>query len=218
LTQLPPIEDDPPVLEAVVAAAAVGAVLIAAWNTVRSIEALERPFVVPHVTAEDQWRLQWARSGADTPQLSIPLRNVGNGAALLGDIQLESGGEQMLAQPGGQIPVFPDREPQRREFQLLMEPDDAPDIRGTLRIYFTHANGRRYLTNAKVLIGPPGVLCTSFRRTRTDGGERGFIFEAEPYPPTRWKSLQGAVTRTLSRWRRSWRAPRDEEEIADWDG
>ena len=146
--------------------------MIAFRSSRESVEALEIPFLIPDPDINDQHRLKFE----DTEQgnLRIPMRNVGMGPAILGDVQFVIDGRQILAQPGGQI-AFAAGGHQSLPFQLRSYKPDFEE-RGELRIYYTHASGRRYLTRCQVKTDSAGVLPMGFRRQLSDGEERPFLF------------------------------------------
>lgn len=156
----------------VAALAAIASAVIALRSSRESVEALEIPFLIPDPGINDHYRLKFE----DTEQgsLRIPLRNVGMGPAILGDVQFVIDGRQILAQAGGQI-AFPARDQQSLPFQLHSYKPDFEE-RGELRIYYTHASGKRYLTRCQVKTDSTGVLPMGFRRQLSDGEERPFLF------------------------------------------
>jgi len=96
------------------------------------------------------------------------------GPALLGDVQFVIDARQILAQPGGEI-AFPPGERQSLPLQLQSYKPDFEE-KGELRIYYTHASGAQYLTRCQVKTDSGGVLPIGFRRQRSDGKERPFLF------------------------------------------
>lgn len=158
----------------VAALAAVVGTWIAIRNSRHAIEALELPFLIPDAGLSDQWRLKFEHG--TTSRLRMPLRNVGMGPAILGDVQLLIDGKQVIARAGGQI-ALPAGDRQSLPFQLE---DQEPGLEksGEMRIYYTHASGARYVTRCQVKTDSAGVLPTSFRRERSDGAERQFLFWA----------------------------------------
>ncbi len=156
----------------VAALAAVASALIAFRSSRESVEALEIPFLMPAPGINDHYRLKF--EDAEQGSLRIPLRNVGMGPAILGDVQLVIDGRQILAQAGGQI-AFPAGDEQSLPFQLQSYKPDLEE-HGELRIYYTHASGRRYVTRCQVKTDSGGVLPMGFRREQSDGSERPFLF------------------------------------------
>lgn len=65
-----------------------------------AVEALEIPFLIPDPGISDHHRLKF--EDAEAGSLRIPLRNVGMGPAILGDVQFVIDERQILAQAGGQ--------------------------------------------------------------------------------------------------------------------
>ncbi len=166
------------VIAAFVAAfAAVVGTFLASRNTQRSIEALELPFLIPDLGIKDHWRLHFETGNTAVLALRVPMHNLGTGPAILGDVQLVVGGDQILAQPGGEIP-FRSGEAQSLPFQLLEQQEPEFEQEGELRIYYTHASGTRYMTRCHVKVDEAGVLPTSFQREPSDGAERRFLFRS----------------------------------------
>lgn len=137
-----------------------------------AVAALEIPFLIPDPGIGDHHRLKF--EDVEPGNLRIPLRNVGMGPAILGDVQFVIDGRQILAQAGGQI-AFPAGDQQSLPFQLCSYKPDFEE-RGELRIYYTHASGKKYLTRCQVKTDSAGVLPMGFRRQRSDGKERSFLF------------------------------------------
>jgi hypothetical protein len=156
----------------VAAVAAVAGALIAFRSSRESVEALEVPFLIPAPGISDHHRLKF--EDAEQGILRIPLRNVGMGPAILGDVQFLIEDRQILAQAGGQI-AFPAGDEQSLPFQLWSYKPDIEE-HGELRIYYTHASGRRYMTRCQVKTDSAGVLPMSFRRQQSDSSERPFLF------------------------------------------
>jgi hypothetical protein len=159
------------------ALAAVVGTFLASRNAQKSIEALEVPFLIPDLGSREQWRLH-VEQGAFAPALRVPMRNVGKGPAIMGDVQLTLDGSQLLSPAGGQIPFSPS-DSQSLPLQLLAD-RPIPEQEGELRIYYTHASGAKYMTRCHVKIDEGGVLPTSFRRELSDGAERPFLFQSSP--------------------------------------
>jgi hypothetical protein len=160
-------------ISALVAAfAAVAGAVIAFRSSRESVEALEIPFLIPDPGIKDHHRLKFEE--VEPGSLRIPLRNVGMGPAILGDVQFVIDGRQILSQAGGQI-AFPAGDEQSLPFQLQSYKPDYEE-NGELRIYYTHASGKRYLTRCQVKTDSAGVLPMGFRRQRSDGNERPFLF------------------------------------------
>ncbi len=137
-----------------------------------AVEALELPFLIPDPAIKDHYRLKF--EDAEAGSLRIPLRNVGMGSAILGDVQFVIDDRQILGQPGGQI-ALPAGDQQYLPFQLQSYKPDLEE-HGELRIYYTHASGKRYLTRCQVKTDSAGVLPMSFSRQQSDGNERPFLF------------------------------------------
>jgi len=156
----------------VAALAAVASAVIAVRSSRRAVEAAEIPFLIPDPGLHDHFRLKF--EDAETTRLRIPLRNIGVGPALLGDVQFVIDGRQILAQAGGEI-ALPAGDRQSLPFQLQSYKPDTEES-GELRIYYTHASGTRYLTRCQVKTDSGGVLPIGFRRQRSDGKERPFLF------------------------------------------
>jgi hypothetical protein len=163
----------------IAALAAVATALIALLAVRRSVasnreavEALEIPFLIPDPGISDHHRLKFEAAAAGS--LRIPLRNVGMGPAILGDVQFVIDERQILAQAGGQITV-PAGDQQSLPFQLRSYKPDLEE-HGELRIYYTHASGKTYLTRCQVKTDSAGVLPMSFHRQQSDGNERPFLF------------------------------------------
>jgi hypothetical protein len=156
----------------IAALSAVVGTWIAIRNSRHAIEALEIPFLIPDAGLRDQWRLKFEHG--TTSRLRMPLRNVGMGPAILGDVQLLIDEEQLIARPGGQI-ALPAGDHQSLPFQLEGQ-EPGPEKSGEMRIYYTHASGARYVTRCKVKTDSAGLLPTSFRRERSDDEERQFLF------------------------------------------
>lgn len=152
--------------------AAVASALIAFRSSRESVEALEIPFLIPAPSTNDHYRLKF--EDAEQCHLRIPLRNVGMGPAILGDVQLVINGRQILAQAGGQI-AFPAGDEQSLPLQLRRQKPDLEE-HGELRIYYTHASGTKYMTRCQAKTDSAGVLPMGFRRQQSDGSERPFLF------------------------------------------
>lgn len=148
---------------------------MASRNARRSIEALEVPFLIPDPGVSDEWRFH-IEEGAAAAALRIPLSNVGMGPAIMGDVQLAILGNQILSPAGGQIPFSPN-EARSLPLQLLGQQPEL-EQEGELRIYYTHASGTQYMTRCHIRVDEGGVLPTSFRRERSDGAERPFLFQS----------------------------------------
>lgn len=161
----------------VAALAAVVGTFLASRNTQKSIEALELPFLIPDPGITDHWRLHFETGNTALLSLRVPMHNLGIGPAILGDVRLTVGGEEILAQPGGEIP-FRSGETQSLPFQLLAQQEPELEQDGELRIYYTHASGARYMTRCHVRVDEAGVLPTSFQREPSDGAERRFLFRS----------------------------------------
>jgi hypothetical protein len=162
----------------VAALAAVVGTLLASRNARKTIEIQEMPFLIPDPGLSNQWRLKF-EDGRAAPALRAPLHNVGKGPAIMGDVQLIIGGAQILSPAGGQIPFRPN-EDQSLPLQLLDRHQPEVGQEGELRVYYTHASGARYMTRCHVKVDEAGVLPTSFRRERSDGAERPFLFQSTP--------------------------------------
>jgi hypothetical protein len=170
-------------IAASIAALAAGASALIALLGIRSaiasnreaVEAVEIPFLIPDPGISDHHRLKF--EDVEPGSLRIPLRNVGMGPAILGDVQFVIDGRQILAQAGGQI-AFPAEDQQSLPFQLRSYKPDYEE-NGELRIYYTHASGKKYLTRCQVKTDSAGVLPMGFRRQRSDGKERPFLFWPE---------------------------------------
>src|SRR3977135_1545382 len=144
----------------VAAVAAVASAVIALRSSREAVEALEIPFLIPDPDISDEFRLKFENAGATS--LRVPLRNVGMGPAILGDVQFVIDGRQILAQAGGQI-ALPAGDRQSLPLQLLSYKPDYEE-KGELRIYYTHASGAKYLTRCQVKTDSGGVLPIGFRR------------------------------------------------------
>lgn len=156
----------------IAALAAVASAAIATRSSRQAVEALEVPFLIPDPGLNDHYRLKF--EDVEPGSLRIALRNVGMGPAILGDVQFIIDGRQILAQAGGQI-AFPAGEQQSLPFQLRSYKPDYEE-NGELRIYYTHASGKKYLTRCQVKTDSAGVLPMGFRRQQSDGKERPFLF------------------------------------------
>lgn len=154
--------------------AAIGAVVstaIARQSGRQAIEVLEIPFLIPSPGAGDQFRLKFTD---DNSSLTIPMRNVGLGPAILGDVQFVIDGRQVLAQAGGEIAI-PAGDCQLLPLRLQSYKPDYEEA-GELRIHYTHASGAKYLTRCQVKTDSAGVLPMGFRRLTSDDSERPFLF------------------------------------------
>jgi hypothetical protein len=98
-----------------------------------AVEALEIPFLIPDPAIRDLYRLKFEDTEAES--LRIPLRNVGMGPAILGDVQFVIEDRQILGPAGGQI-AFPAGDQQSLPFQLQSYKPDLEE-HGELRIYYT---------------------------------------------------------------------------------
>lgn len=151
---------------------ALAAVRRAGTSNREAVEALEIPFLIPDPGIKDLHRLKF--EDAEAGSLRIQLRNVGMGPAILGNVQFVIDDRQILAQAGGEI-AFPAGDQQSLPFQLQSYKPDLEE-HGELRIYYTHASGKRYLTRCQVKTDSAGVLPMGFRRQHSDGNERPFLF------------------------------------------
>lgn len=159
-------------ISAVIAAfGAVAGAGVALRSSRQAVESIEIPFLIPEPESGEQFRLKFEDEGA---RLAIPLRNVGLGPAILGDVQFVIDGRQILAQAGGEI-ALPAGDRLSLPFQLQSYKPDYEE-RGEISIYYTHASGRKYLTRCHVKTDSGGVLPMGFRRLRSDGNERPFLF------------------------------------------
>jgi hypothetical protein len=165
-------------LAAVIAAlAAVAATFVAIRNARDSIEALETPFLIPDYEQLDGWIMPWEGGTIGRNfYLKTPLFNAGRGAALMGDVRLVVDGRDVLDSAGGQVAI---RAGGSRVYPLnvLGEPPPAGQ-EGLLRIYYCSASGEEYMTETRFKTETKGILCTSYVREDSDGGDRPFLFQS----------------------------------------
>lgn len=151
------------------------------------IEAQDMPFVIaaanPDQTRDfdttiSYLRMWWGFSPDGDYLLQLRLWNIGRGPAIARDVRLEADGHDILhtrTAEEGEIVIGPN---QVHDLTLAVnggEPPFGDDLRGAMRIYYSHIGGTEYMTNSLALVGGQGVRASNFKRLPSDGEGRPVV-------------------------------------------
>jgi hypothetical protein len=140
-----------------------------------SIEAQDMPYVI--VMPQDRSTIEITGPHDVPPRwlLKVRLWNIGRGPAIVGDIRIasEPDGAELVDYQWAQRPVAAGG---KRDSALGFAgpSDDFEDAEGTLtlRVYYRHASGARYMTTSRLEVSGQEVLPVSFVRSFADDDER----------------------------------------------
>jgi hypothetical protein len=135
-------------------------------------EAADRPFVIPTPQVQ-RGAVSITRSG---DRLAIGLWNLGRGPALVSDVQLRLGDTEILTSLPNYIPVATGQAADmelrlRGPVSELVQRCELSDM-GTLRVFYSDASGRTYMTLSAVRRTDRSFLCRHSSRSEPDVDQR----------------------------------------------
>ena len=152
--------------------------------TREGIEAQDMPFVIAvpepeqvrslDATKNSSW-MWWSWQGEDDVySLQARLWNIGKGPAIVRDVRLQVGEEDVLKVRSGRFGEIVIAPGAVYDTSLGLESSKPPDEErlGLLRVYFAHSSGSEHLTRSDAYVGPSGVHCSNYARQVCDGGGR----------------------------------------------
>jgi hypothetical protein len=151
------------------------------------IDAQDMPFVIASqdpnqsraLDAFDLRRLWWSTGPNGGWLLQVRLWNIGRGPAIARDIRLQAGGDDFLGARAAEIGEIVIEAGQVHDLILPVAIEESAfsseDLRGAMRIYYSHIDGTEYMTTSLALIADRGVRVASFKRLLSDGKGRPIV-------------------------------------------
>jgi len=150
------------------------------------IEAQDMPFVIAVPDPEQARSLDATKSSFwmwwdwhgedDVYSLQVRLWNIGKGPAIVRDVRLQIGEEDVLKVRSGRFGEIVIAPGAAYDANLALESKPPEQERlGSLRVYFVHASGSEYMTRSDAYVGPDGVHCSNYAREACDGGGRPLL-------------------------------------------